>query len=42
MKFLLLALGIFGVDYGLKDYTHSHRIHGGDKAIIGGRMILSN
>ena len=42
MKFLLLALGIFGVDYGLKDYTNSHRLQGEEEAILGGRMILRN
>ena len=42
MKFLLLALGIFGVDYGFKDYTNSHRLQGEEEAILGGRMILRN
>ncbi len=42
MKYLLLMLSVFGADYGLKEYTNSHRLQGEEEEILGGKILLRN
>lgn len=42
MIFILLVLGIFLLDYKVKEYTDSHRLQGASEEILGGKIILRN
>ncbi|MDD6618711.1 MAG: signal peptidase II, partial [Clostridiales bacterium] len=42
MVYLLIVLGIFVLEYNLKNYTDSHRIQGAKEEYFGGKLILRN
>ena len=41
MRYLLMILGIFGTDYGLKEYTNSYRLQG-EETLLRGKVFLRN
>lgn len=41
MKYFLMILSIFGADWGLKEYTNSHRLQG-EETVLGGKVLLRN
>lgn len=42
MVYLLIVLGIFALEYNLKNYTDSHRLQGAKEERFGGKLILRN
>ena len=42
MVYLLIVLGIFALEYNLKNYTDSHRLQGAKEERFGGKLILCN
>ena len=42
MVYLLIVLGIFALEYNLKNYTDSHRLQGAKEERFGGKLVLRN
>lgn len=42
MKYLMMALGVFGADLGLKEHTNRSRLQGETEEVFGGKILLRN